>query len=292
MRSKLLTSVAFVGGLIFGAQASAVVINGIEIEAGDQLWTTTLWETVLTDTSSTLSGVGIVEAIKRLGVGDTWTTGQNDTQLTYHFHDFTVLAWYEINGTKHSLADDGAVAWAASAGFGFAHAIDFAGGFVDMYTDLVSVGTVLDGTAIGGTQAGDIADATDGLEWAKYVGHTFDYSSVLGGAITDRLGGSLYGSATGGSSVHADGFGFGYLDIASGPAFSNLDTDSFHPETDDVVGDADASFTSSFNTLNANHWPLSGSATVQTHAVPEPSLLALMAIGLLSLAGIQRRKLQ
>jgi len=287
MKRKLISSVLLASSLLYATQASAFLVDGVEMDAGDQFWTTTLWETVLTSTSSTLNGVGIVDTIKG-PIGETWTSGDNDTQLTYYFHDYTVLAWYDFALVKHTSADAdwGTVAGDLAFATGAA-AIDFAGGVVDMYTDSVSGGTELNPLALGATQASDIADATDGSLWAKYVGNTFDYSTFGIGA---RTGGSLYSLVAGGSSVHVDGTGFGYLDITGGAVMPNLDTDSFAVTDLGVAGVADASINITFDSLNPNQWPISGAATVKTSAIPEPSFLALMAIGLLALAGIQRRR--
>lgn len=280
---KLAIAAAVSAGALAAMPAGAVVIDGVAFNAGDQLVTTAIWESVLATSTDSLMGVGIVSKISCTGCGGvTWLDGNNNTQLTYYFGGYTVAKWYDTTGAAHLAGDEGS----GLNSFANARAIDFTGGFVNLYTDRVAGGlSYLDPSANPNVVnpaliAADIAKATDGNLWLSYVGvSTTDL-------LTGRVG-SLFSSTNTVNSIHAGGSGFGYLNVvAGGLATGNFDTDSFN------VGGiiADARLDSSFSTPNSGAWPLSGTAALKTQAIPEPGSLALIGLGLTGLGITYRRK--
>jgi len=280
---KFAIAAAMSAGALAAVPASAVVIDGVKFNAGDQLVTTAIWESVLANSMDSLSGVGIVSKISCTGCGGTtWLDGQNNTQLTYYFGGYTVAKWYDTTGTAHLAGDEGT----GVNSFANAKAIDFTGGFVNLYTDRVTGGlSYLDPSANPNVInpiliAQDIANATDGNLWLAYTGVTT--TDLLTGRV-----GSLFSSTNTLNSVHAGGSGFGYLNVTPGGlATGNFDTNSWN--VGGIV--ADARLDSSFSTTNSGAWPLSGTAALKTQAIPEPGSLALIGLGLTGLGITYRRK--
>jgi len=115
---------------------------------------------------------------------------------------------------------------------------------------------------------GSLASAQDGVLWLKLAGN-----GNLTGLGTDIGTGSDTGS------------GSALLDVVGGLAMSNFDTNT-------KVNGADMVFSSSFQPagFNENGIPmLTGTFDLKGNSIPEPSVLALLGVGLFGL-GIARRQ--
>lgn len=277
---KSMLAVAATAAMLAPAVASTT-IDGVKFNPGTQFITTALWEKTLLNSTDSLEGVGIVNKISCSGCGgQTWSDGNNNTQLTYYFSGFAVSKWLDVSGNWHNAGDEGA----GLNSFANAKNLVFSGGSVKLFTDRVTTGTYLDPSANPNVVnpaliAQDIANATDGNLWLSYAGkNTFD---VLTGQT-----GSLFASAGTFNNVHAGGAGFGYLDVVGGMAALPFNTDSWN-----VLGTiADARFDSSYSNTNGGAWPLSGTASFKTASkLPEPGSMALVAVALVGLGAAGRR---
>ncbi len=199
------------------------------------------------DFVNTLTGFGQVTGINQTNQA-TFCPG---CELTYVFGGYTVSnVSVDDKGTPLDTSDDEAT-------------IEFSGGWIEFYVDS---STAYD--------ANDQASAGDGLLWLRLEAH-----DVNGASLVSEL--TNYGNGT------DAGTGIGLLDVHSGAAASNFDTDT---QTDG----ADFVFSSSFqplpnNAVTDDGFELFGTADLRGESIPVPATAFLLGLGLLGMGVVRKR---
>lgn len=266
---------ASVGGLLgmgMATTASAISVGGIFFDEGAHFEVASVYENLVTGIGDVLTGYGEVTQIN--GTADFCVSGALQCELTYVFGGFEVVAFTATE-------------------------IVFSGGWVNFYVGETSAGTNNFNPFTSGSQAEDIAEASDGSLWLTLEGHTNqvltnNFGLVLGTLFStgDQFGtGNDVGEGAGLLDVDHTGAANGNTAGAGAAANAVFDTDSL---SDNLGGTADFTLTTSFGTATVpphGETPLAGSADLRGRAAaPEPGTIALLGLGLLGLGATQLRR--
>ncbi|HPT48915.1 MAG TPA: PEP-CTERM sorting domain-containing protein [Accumulibacter sp.] len=260
MKTKILASAICGLGMLASGAASAVVVGGVDFGSfGTHLETTTLAETTVTGNGQKIMGYGVVNTVN----GNINYAGGD--KLFFFFKDYT------------------------TTNFSGSHT-DFTGGTVLVYK-------LANFNLLNQSSATNLTLIQGGTLWATLDGH-----GMFGSANTLTANGNLTGNTLSFS-------GNGLLDVNTSAGTGLADVQQFLNAN--TVGDGDGGFADIVLTTSANNfvlnpnddqsrcfngtavegdWCLAGSADLRGKTVPEPSVLALLGIGLLGMASSGRKR--
>jgi hypothetical protein len=243
--------------LVFSTQnVSAITVDGVTFNEGPTfVFAGTIQETQPLNVGQELAGYGSVANI------DGSTGFCAGCELTFTFDGYTLAAVGDLDGQGDN--DDFA----------------FTGGTINFWKD-----STPDFNGVTGITTA--SDSDSGTPWLTLTGDTFTQAGVTGSLISFDVDFS---------SIFNDGAGF--FDVAGGVAAPYLDTNTFgdfgpFDIADDV---SDFSFNSSFtrplNPLDPA-FPVQGNGQIQGAGqnIPEPSIVGLLALGLLGLGATAKRR--
>lgn len=249
----LATSLLAMAGFGVGtAQAVLVNVGGIQWDTDSPLdfsSTTATIQQSIDPVTGVASGYGVITTINGTGVG-AFLNGA--TELTFEFGGFTPIGGAAIPSPSDPTGTQ----------------IFYSGGFVQVYADQDGANLADPNNPL----ALSAANTTDGLLWLDMTGHEINGSSLTGTNNFQAALGQLLGA--------------GQLDVQGGAAFANFDTNT-------KVDGSDFTFTNSFTSFPTNSILFAtGAGTFQSDSVAlvaEPSILALLGLGLLGLRATSRR---
>lgn len=276
MKLNALSS-ALLATLALGAtSANALTVGGVtwNPDAGlDFTSQTNLFETPTVIVGQELSGIGWITAIN--GAAGFCSGCELTYQFGgYHLVDLSPSSVYDPDGAgpitaaDYGLTDPVFDPVTFTINYG---KFQFTGGWLKVYVD---------------TTPDFQFDASDSIERATNGDLWLDLQAV--DTTGNNAGATLNGSLTQLFSQGIAGQGTGLFDVVGGLVAEYLDTNT-------QTGGRDLSFSSSFqpnsNTgyVAPDGWTHFGTAEIHGESIPEPSVLALMGLGLLGL-GLSRRQ--
>lgn len=293
IKTVLLTTMLS-GALMLPMAASATIINGVNIVPGSTFVLSNLFEEAapsvnadgsytnvfgntitsvsgsnfvasssrtITSAGQILRGIGTVSEVENGNGQAVWTSGNNGTFLSFAFDNYVAESVSASGGTIN---------------------VNFSRGLVNYFTSTTN--TFNAGLTKDGNTSDEFATVTGGTPWLSMTGANTGVSTGktsfngAGQAIT------LQGTASGSLSSIGAGTGSGLYNVVGGPAEYKLNTNTF------PFG-ADVTVAASFNSAPpVGDFALSGSTTQKFNAIPEPTPIAILAVGLLGLALMKRQK--
>lgn len=254
-----------VAAITLSGMAQATLISGVNFAPGDTLVIGTIYEgrvngpnpylDPITAAGQELGGVGIVDAIKDVNGVTVWQNGNNNTELTFRFGGY-------ISETPTGAGPI---------------SINFSGGFANFYA-----GTGADRDFVTSPIGSMLSSATNGTQWLNLVGGSTGVPCALAGSDCTLQSFILAGTL----QAIGSGIGNGFLDVTAGTGAANsfFDTNSAGAGHDFSLG---SSFTS---TIATGAMFASGSMNLKSTAIPEPSTVALLGLGLFGFGMNARRR--
>jgi len=246
----------------FSVSATLINVGGVQWDPDESIdfkgITASLYQEIDAGTGE-ISGYGRITSLNDNLGGDICP----GCELTYNFGGFT----------PNALPDG--------------NAISYMGGWMKFWVDYsieVANPNAISSMTFETTGDGDLGlgDGPENELWLELEGHEFTgvnttFLGISVGAIFPPITPSLL-------------LGAGYFDVVGGLAMGNFDTNTIITADSPEEGNADISFTSTFTTF-PSAYTATGAATFKGNSIPEPTSLAIFALGLIALAiGVRNKR--